>query len=234
MTDFTQDALLQNTFGYAFEGDGYGGYNDVMNDVTKRVASIKTNLFKPVVVSGYNAFIIYCEGVNGNNFVGTDDKQYILSSMHYEVKCAFEDKNLLEDFIDSTHDTVVRERSTNNESHEMRSNTYLYILEVANRASEAYDQFNWIYDSHLQPIIDAFADAQIEIKADSDLDTLNRRILAAVEPDAISKSISNCIDADLKRLELDIIKVAIEHGLQRFDGTTWNAYSPASNNTLEI
>ena len=224
--NFSHDSILNTTFGYEPSDDDESWDQDsIMDSVLMQLETIKTNLFKPVISIGYHAgFVIHTEGVNGSYQMGTDDKDYMLDNMHDLIKRQLNDHDLLQGFIDGTADAVIREHADNDADYVTKSTEFLYILEVLNNAAEIYEQFEWILDWHMQPLVDALEAAGIKISGASDVEALYCDIDEVLDPKLIREAVSDCIEADINRLEKEITEIAKDYGLQKLVGKTWTSY----------
>ena len=224
--NFSHDKILYRTFGYV-PGDDSDEFNEdsIKDSILQRIESIDTNLFQPIIVMGYHSgFVIHTKGVCSSYQVGTDNKEYILDQMHNLIKDQLKDRDLLETFMDGSADAVIRERQNTHEDETPRSTEYLYILEVLSNASEYYEQFKWILDSHTDGLMRALEQAGVKITDDADVEDLYCSIDEVLDPKAIREAVNDCIEADIERLEEEIILIAQEYGLQVLQGVTWTSH----------
>ena len=224
--NFSHDKILYRTFGYVPGDDSDEYAQDSMKDsILQRIESIDTNLFQPIIVMGYHSgFVIHTEGVGGSYQVGTDNKERILDQMYNLIEDQLKDRDLLETFMDGSADTLIRERQNTHEDETPRSTEYLYILEVLNNAAEYYEQFKWILDSHTDGLMRALEQSGVKITDDADVEDLYCSIDEALCPKAIREAVSDCIEADIDRLEKEITLIAQEYRLQVLKGVTWTSH----------
>lgn len=228
--NFSHDEILHRTFGYVPSDDVDEYEQDSMKDsmkdsILQRIESIDTNLFQPIIVMGYHSgFVIHTEGVCSSYQVGTDNKEYILDQMHNLIKEQLQNREMLETFMNGSADSVIREQQITDDGYTPRSTEYLYILEVLSNASEYYEQFRWILDSHADGLMKALEQSGVKITADANVEDLYCSIDEALDPKAIREAVSDCIEADIERLEEEIILVAQGYGLQVLEGVTWTSH----------